>query len=42
MKCAKCGQRMIRIKDNQWACANPKCDMYSGRDLKNPNIVQTE
>ena len=34
MKCTKCGQRMIRISADKWACANPRCELYNGKELK--------
>ena len=42
MKCSKCGQRMIRVNLEQWACSNPKCERYGGRDLAKPNVVETK
>lgn len=36
MKCKLCNQTLVIVNiDGTKACTNPKCDIYSGKDLTN-------
>lgn len=45
MKCKLCKQPLVIVNINGTkACTNPKCDIYSGKDLTNPKhpITKTQ
>lgn len=40
MKCKLCNQHLVIIDiDGTKACINPKCKVYAGKDLNNPNAT---